>query len=260
MKDLIKFNKTVLYSKVFLAVYCLMPVKAFSEVPKWAKEKTQERIGHTYRVVCMGEGPSIDLARNEAISSCRFSALGQMNTESEIKTLSVETEKEVFLHQEVSQQIQYRGLDCIPQEEQIEDNESYFKVWVKCQFDLSKALISKPSQETTKNTADGSEDQLVLNKTELASLEARNTEMKVGKYTVGARKTISIASAPPCLELIIKGNISRVITCTQNPMLVVLSPEEFEITVRAKSSRPKTIILNKKSKESEMVQVLLEPY
>jgi hypothetical protein len=53
---------------------------AFSEavyaVPDWAKKQGSSLHGSTYRAVCSGEGPAVDIARTEAIQSCKASASG----------------------------------------------------------------------------------------------------------------------------------------------------------------------------------------
>ena len=110
--------------------------------PDWAKQNTQVRKGNLYRVVCTGEAPSIDLARREALQSCRNSATSQLMTEANIKRVTIETERAVAYHQEVSEDLNYKGLDCVPEQEQIDDHQSSVQVWMKCLFDLNKATVT----------------------------------------------------------------------------------------------------------------------
>src|SRR4051794_19932276 len=109
---------------------------AHADIPEWAKNNSQKLSGSKYQIACSGEGPSVDIARREARESCQSSASQQIAaTNIRVKSLSVETEREVAFHREVSEEMTYPGLTCLPGREQIEDHDRHFKVWTECLFD-----------------------------------------------------------------------------------------------------------------------------
>src|SRR5688572_11478500 len=100
-------------------------------MPPWAKENTQVLNGKVYTVVCSGEGPSADIARGEALNSCRSLAARQLHSDLKVKVLSLETEKDIAFHQEISSEGQYSGLLCNPQNESIEEENGHITAWLK---------------------------------------------------------------------------------------------------------------------------------
>lgn len=227
-------------------------------MPDWAGEKSQQRIGNTYIVVCGSEAPSADLARREALQSCRNSASSQLNTSFSMNRLTVETETSSVLHQEIIENSKFTGLDCITENESIEEKSSSVKIWLKCRFDLSKARAVSLTGDTP--TID-----IVRRPTSLGSGDARSVQYEKndlkaqrGDHILGSRRILSIASIPACDTLLIRGQVVRAVKCVGNPMSIVVGPDDREVVVRAENSFPKSILLNQKGLANETIQIVLD--
>lgn len=60
--------------------------------PAWVSDFTARQTGKAYETICEGQGPSRDLARSEALASCKGAAIRQLKTTVNFKSLSIETE------------------------------------------------------------------------------------------------------------------------------------------------------------------------
>lgn len=223
--------------------------------PPWAKENTQARAGNIFTVVCSGNGPSVDLARREALSSCKSTAKNEISTPVEFKAVTILTEKDLAYHEQTTEHVSVTGLDCVPQKDLVEEEPTgESKVWVKCRFDLSKAKIvprnEEPQEKDDQPVGKGKVDP------NLSAIENRG-EVKRGRYLASEKRPLSLASVPPCEDLLIKGGTPRVIRCDKNPMLITVSETDREILVRAHGYQPKTIRMGKEVGEN--VQVILDP-
>lgn len=223
--------------------------------PAWVKSNPEKLAGSIYTVICYGEGPALDIARNQAKDSCLSSASRQAKNIFKVKTLTVETETAVGLHQEVESDVQISGLTCNPLNEDIQELDSQFKIWIQCKFDLSLAKIEsqqiKPDAELT-NNADS-----IKNRNELSKLKSKTTS-RSHNITSAERKVLTISSVPQCTSLLIEGKSPRVQTCTENPLSVVLNDGDRRIIVRADGYQPKTVVLSDSLKPNDTVQIVLE--
>ena len=231
-----------------------------TDIPSWAREGGQQRIGQVYRVACSGIGPDASIARREAIESCQSSAGQQLLTNIRVKSLSVETEKEVAFHQEISDEAQFSNLRCNPLKEKINDTDQQVKLWLLCEFDLSKAkaipLNSKNDPTEAKTTNNG----IIKNKDDLERVTAKYGRGKTGRYLSGQQKTITISVVPQCTDLLIRGEEpSRTIACHENPVTVVVDQADTEIIVRASGYMPKTLSLSKRKEVEDYAEVILVP-
>lgn len=213
-----------------------------AKIPSWAAHNSTKLNGQVLTTVCNGTGPSLDIARSEALKSCQLSASQFFKTKIQIKSISVETEKSVGFHQEVTNADAIEGLICDPQRDQIEENDSNFSVWLECKFDL-KRVISTPIEQ--KN---GSSDNSQLNTLETTKIESKQDNQA---------KQIFISTVPKCDSVIIKGVRSRTVLCSQNPLKIQIKDDDEEIIIRAKGYKPKTIKA-KGVNTNESIQVLLD--
>lgn len=235
----------------------LLGGNAQAKVPEWAMKNSQSMSGGVLRVVCSGTGPSLDIARRDALNSCRSSARDQLVTNIKVRSLTVQSEKSSGFHEEISENTTYVGLNCIPDKEEIEESDGSLKIWMQCRFDLSKVkVIAEESKEP--QTKEQYDHEGIANKQELIMLEARSLKIGAAKTIQDQNTTLSIASIPRCESLVIQGVKSRVVNCTENPMTITIDAQDNEILMRARGYKPKRIILNKEKKSHETIQVTLD--
>lgn len=220
----------------------LMSSLANAKIPAWAASNSTKLSGSLLTTVCHGVGPSVDVARGEALTSCQLNASQFFKSKIKVKTLSVETEKSVGFHQEVSSEDELSNLICEPVKDEIEESDSQYSIWIQCKFDIARTK-SKPIE--------------AANATELK--ENNNlTYFKPSKIESSSlTKTIFLSTIPKCESIIVKGGQSRTIDCKSNPMELSIYNSDVEMIIRAKNYKPKTIGL-KNRENNEDLQILLD--
>lgn len=213
-----------------------------AKIPTWASSDSTKLTGSILRTICHGVGPSVDLARNEALKSCQTSASQFFRSKIKIKSLSVETEKSVALHQEVSSEDEIEGLICDPLRDQLEELDSQYSVWLECKFDLSHIKVTPVEMPSSQK----SEENLNL---------AVNTPALIANKKI--EKTLLISVVPSCESIIIKGQKSRTVDCKTNPIELDIFGSDTEALIRAKDYKPKSIRLENR-RDYETIQVLLD--
>lgn len=245
---------------MYLALTIALPVQSDTD---WIKTNTQTRTGQSLQVVCNGTAPlgAIDLARKEALNSCRNTAISHLQTNLTQKSLVIETENSVALHSETVQQASYSGLDCIQDKEKIEDNKQIgtTTVFLRCVFDLSKAHIAKFEEPVE---AKVTSDILVKNRIEVSTLPSNSSKKPKDKLQKSKNRHLVISTIPVCDNIVIRGR-PRVIKCDANPKTLLIFPEDFELIVRLQGHKPKHIILNEdrtpgSSDEIDQLEIYLE--
>lgn len=240
------------YSTIFPLIFYFSLAQA---TPAWVKSNPEKLNGSIYTVSCYGEGPALDIARNQAKDSCLSSALRQAKTVFKVKTLTVETETAVGLHQEVESELQISGLTCKPINEDIQESDSQVKIWIQCRFDLSLAKIEGNSAKKETQSLDFGDS--VKNRKELSKLKSK-ANPRSHNISSAERKVLTISSVPQCTSLLIEGKSPRVQACTENPLSVVLNEGDLRIIVRAAGYQPKTVVLSDSIKPNDTVQIVLE--
>jgi hypothetical protein len=234
--------------RVVTSVAIAMAAERSLAMPGWALSNTQELSGSTYRVVCSGQGPSIDLARREAEQSCKASAAGKLSTTGTVSVVTIETEKDIGLHQEVSERISYRNLLCEPENEAVDEGEGHITVWLKCRFNLLAAsTAADDSPEPGGATAVTEEAKVTL--TPIASGPVSQ---------VSSSTSLSVSVVPACDDILVSGGRPRVVRCDGNPVSVVVTDADSVATVRAKGYQPKKIKLKGSGRSFDSIQVIME--
>jgi hypothetical protein len=217
----------------------LIPSAAVAGAPFWAQHDSQRLDGKIFRIVCSGTGPSIGFARQNALDSCKVSAAQQLATDVVVKSVSVTSETQAAFQQEVVNESQVTGLSCTPKREETEETDAEVKLWLLCEFDLSKARIvaARPVDRHPDSAS------------QLAGILSDE------------RTVLTLAVVPGCTDVIIRGGSpARVVSCGGlNPVSVVLRPDDRELTLRAKDYLPKTLFLGPERAARDYVQVYLEP-
>jgi len=227
--------------KYFFMALLFLLADADAKIPEWAARNSTKLNGQILSTVCHGTGPSLDIARVDALKSCQSNASQYFKSKIRIKSLSVETEKSVGFHQEVMNDDEIDGLSCDPQRDETSETDSQFSVWIECKFDLQKVNVS-PTKSTDAVANTG------LNRLESSKIDV-TPDIQA--------KHIFISTVPKCESAIVRGVASRTIQCSQNPLKIQINDTDDEILIRANGYRPKSIKL-KGVNSNETIQVLLD--
>lgn len=228
-------------------------------IPPWAKSETQTMKGSIYEVVCFGDGPSLDFARKTAVNSCLASASRARITSFSVKSLTIQTEKDSTIQEEVSESFSVIGLNCKPLKEELEEISGGVKVWLKCQFDLSKGKIIPKSDENvqSKSPPEISEGTAVLNSESLTKLKS-NRSVSSSYVKGGLTKVLNIASVPRCESILIHGKATRLVRCEGNPVQVTINSDDKSLTIRALNCLPKIVELRAGNWREDAIEVFLD--
>lgn len=232
---------------------------AEAKTPEWARTNTQSLSGTIFSTTCSGTGPSIDLARKDALDSCKLSARQQLVSSIKVKSLTIQTEQSSGFHEEISENTQYSGLTCTPNKDEVEDLDGSYRVWMQCKFDLSKVSVVTQSDTIQEVPSSNISGDSVKNRDSLVSVEQRQLISKDPQYLTNDQSTLSLSSIPACESLVIRGPKGRVIQCTENPIAIILNQTDEEIIVRANGYKPKTISLGPEKRRHDSVNVILDP-
>jgi hypothetical protein len=228
--------------RFIIMAHLLLSVEASAKIPDWAARNSTKLNGSILTTVCHGSGPSLNLARTEALNACQSNASQYLKSKIKIKSMSVETEKSVGFHQEVTSEGEIDGLNCDPQRDEIDESDSQFKIWIECKFDLKKATLTNVEQ------IPASPNNSRLNNLESAAVKV-NPDLQ--------EKYIFVSTVPKCESLLVKGSAARTIQCNKNPLKIHVKADDVEIIVRAKGYKPKTINV-KGVNANDTIQVLLD--
>lgn len=210
----------------------------------------------------------MDLARKFAIDNCRSTAADQAAASVNIQSMSVETEKAVSFHQEVSSNRQVTNLICQPEKEYFEEVDSRYKVWIRCRFDLSAAKLTEIKDiknNSDKNLKENINTGIVVDRESISSkISGSNLNIQQKKYHTSDKKQLLLATIPKCENLLIRGELPRSHQCIDNPQVVIINPGDTEVIIRGPSGyAPKHIKLKGKDnwsdqKGTETLEIYLE--
>jgi len=187
--------------------------------PDWAKKDTFKMVSkNELEVVCQASGPSVQDARARAITDCTSTASQYLSQNINFKSLTVETETDVAVHNQVSYENKIKNLTCKPLNESIEEKEAGFEVWIRCSYSLGQAKVDSSG-------GDKGDSNLI---------EA-NTKSKPYR--------ISISSVPPCNSILVQGTLTKTFPCKSNPTVITATANDKALIVRANGKKPKTISL-----------------
>ncbi len=218
-------------SLIFMSSICW----AGGAVPAWATNASHiDR--YAYTTACNGKGPSLDLARNDSLTSCKKSAAAVLSKSFAVKSISVQTEQASGLHEEVSSTEQFQNLSCDPLQEEIKQDSGFFEVWTLCKFSIEGLKVNQEDSFHPK-------------------------QISVDKTIRGEKYTLILTVIPDCKSIMILGDTPRQIECKSNPVLVTLSPKDRQLIVRGDilNYQPQTVELNNKETRDENIQIILIP-
>lgn len=229
--------------------------------PSWALRDTERLEGHLFSAVCAGSGPGVGHARQEAIDSCKVSAAQHLLTEVDVRSMSIASEGQAAYRQEVVSRSRVSGLVCVPRREEIQEDGDRVKLWVLCEFDLSRArAVSVGAMETQENAPEPGRPDWISNRKALEGVESvRNRSTP--ENSPGAReRVLTIAVIPMCTDVVVQGEMpARVVRCTRNPVSIAIDPADRQLLVRADGYFPKTILLAPSKDSRGYAKVVLEP-
>lgn len=237
--------------------FFVLSLDAQAAMPEWARINGTKLRGKQLATVCSGTGPSIDIARGEAIRGCKASASDFMNHSGTVRSMLVESTQNVEFHQSFEQNISFKGLSCEPEREEIEQTEAgTLRLWLLCNFDLSKASIGEETPSPSTSVVND-EANTVQHLTTLKAMDIRPAREIISKE----RLVLNIASVPSCNKLIVKGSRPRVVNCSAHPASIVIFPEDETLIIEAKGYAPKSLNLKTKQwKNHDSIQVILDAH
>lgn len=241
--------------KFFVSILLFLSSTSYAGgIPNWAKNRTQSLSGNIYKAVCSGQGPSIDIARNEALQSCKASATGQLQRDGKVKSLSIESESDVSFYQEVSESVSFKGLICVPERESTQAGEDgSFRIWVLCRFDLSKVEIGEDLESRKERI---SEDSPTPN---LSKLKEKTFAVDSESITSQEHTVINVAVVPNCTKILIRGARPRAKPCLATPVSISIQDSDQEAIITAAGYISKTLPLKgRRWRNNETIQVILD--
>ncbi len=194
--------------------------------PSWFTENGQRFSGSFYEVSCRGSGPSAYHARQEALDQCRLTAASAIQSKIGVSSVSIQTERDVALHEQVSQRQEYSGLVCDPIREAIEETETQSNAWITCRFDLGKVTVAEESAKSSGPAV-----------------------------ALSNKRRVTIATVPACESILIEGSSPRIIRCNTNPQTFLLKPGDTKLIIRAIKHLPKELPV---SELPESLDIVLE--
>lgn len=247
--------------KDLLFIFHFMSVIALAAPPEWTRQNGIQQNETTLVVVSTGSGPSLDLARRSAIDQAKTTAADQVNGSANIQSLSIETEKSVSFHSEVSSTKKVEGLVCKPLNEYVEDKEGFHKVWLSCEFDLKKARVRMGDETQDQSNGSRTSEITSLKSVEIVGDSISTSSPVVGKISHGENRHLILSVVPSCESILVRGKQSRTIPCKRIPVTVLLLPTDKEVIVRGPAGfAPKHLKVHGdvQNVESEVLEVYLE--
>lgn len=196
----------------------LVSTVAFAQ-PDWAKRDTFKMISkNELEVVCQASGPSVQDARERAVSECTSTASQYISKDVNFKSLTIETETDVAVHNQVTYENKIKNLTCKPLNESIEEKEAQFEVWIRCLYSLGQAKVNS----TGSNKGDSN----------LIETAAKSKPYR-----------ISVSSVPPCSSILVQGALTKTFQCKSNPTVITATANDRSIIIRANGKKPKMVPL-----------------
>lgn len=187
---------------------------------------TQSALAASVSIQCRGEGPSLDIARQDADRICLNSMATRLESDIDVKGTSIETEKDTVYHSEITRTGSYEGLACKPSGEKIIETSDQVIVTYTCLYDLNRVKRIPKAYD------------------------------RMPKPYKGETKLIALATVPRCESILVRGLTPRVVQCQANPVMFKLKDTDESITIRAADYLPKTV---QKGDIRESVPVYLDP-
>lgn len=241
----------------------LVSMTAMGSPPPWTKDGSK-RNGNKLVVTCDAMAPAKDLAYRLTLDSCKATATELINGDFQVHTLTVESEKSVVLHSEVSAAKQVQGLKCLPDHDYTEAEDQGFHTFIQCRFDLAGVhavtLESPPVRAATDN-----QESIIQGQENAKSIDASKETISRKSILQSTSRHVLISCIPKCDDVLLVGGArSRAIAITSNPQAVLIYPDDRELIARKKSFLPKHVLLSKDRKpaddnyETESLELTLE--
>jgi hypothetical protein len=178
-------------------------------------------------ISCEGQGPSLALARKNALKDCQGSAVERLHTDFKVKSLTVQTEEDSALHEEINSSQEVSGLECLTPKEKIIENPSSYKVSLECHYNPLHVVFKKAEDKINDEMA--SEEKPLRTSKDNTLIERDGGQ------------SITLATIPACSTIVVESQtMPRVIHCATPTRLVIYLSDQ-NIIIRAKSYKPKTI-------------------
>lgn len=188
---------------------------AFAAPPAWVTELYPRQNGNELQVVCHGDGPDRSTAFLAALDECRSMASQTVLQNFEVKSLTIQTERDNALHEEIRSQSKVTGLKCEVKNSYEELNQR----WLLCAFNTDAVQVIDMNEKSYNSQA----------------LEEKPTlQDPDGTYII-------LAISPRCDSIVVDSTVPRIIPCGKNPLSITVHPGDKDIIVRLKGHQPSHI-------------------
>ena len=217
-----------------------------SSLPSWVTNPEIPSANKNINIVCQGKGPAIDIARREAIATCKSSAIDILSHEGQSKHILIQTETDTSLHVEHQSNLTYRNLRCELIREYVEESKGTYLVWIECLFNKEKIEIVPLKVEATMKR-----DSLI----DQPSIQIpRSTPYVQSAFN----RVLQLSVVPICDRIMVKGKYSRVLSCADNPIKLSLREGDIELLVIRNGYNTRRINLKSKNWDNyETLQIIL---
>lgn len=251
--------------KVLLVTY-LLPSLCQAKAPLWFTENSAAvRSRESLTVSCIGEGPSLDLARRSALDGCRNSAIASFGVPATIRSTSIETERDVAFHQEATESFTVRGLNCRQEKEYVEELENHYKAYLRCRYHLGNAAITSLEASAKAREVDDIDRPSGVSAKFLPWRKQEGDLISTGAPIQAEDRQLLLTTVPRCDSILVYGRArTRFVNCSGNPQKVQIRAGDLKLVVRAKNYLPAEVEVNparglSSSYESESLEVYLDP-
>lgn len=201
---------------------------AIAEQPQWINNSVKLIEGGV-ELACVGNGPDLSTARKIALNDCRMEATEYLSKNFVANSLIIESMQSASYHSAISSSASYKNMHCNPKGEYFTESDNSTKVYILCQFNLSKVEVKESP---------------IPKIVELDTVEDRGIASTKPNITSDFAKSISIATIPSCNDILVTGSVPRKIDCSQNPTVFVVKKSDNELLVRRDGYKPKKVLVS----------------
>ena len=171
---------------------------------------------------CVGNGPDYSTAKVDAIQKCKVLVSEQLSKKVNIRSTSIETEKDTSYFSSVYSEQTVENLKCDVVKSDCKEDQEKTTCKISCRFDLTK--VSLPQEPNNKKVS--------RKEIESKSVEPSGAEIRSDSFSV------SISTVPQCRLIQILGKRPRSIQCKKNPVEVLLYVDDEKLRFLAEKRKP----------------------
>lgn len=237
------------YNHAFaITVLFVFSAEASAKAPAWFSAFNQKRNGNIIEVSCSGHGPDKTLANQASLNECHGISVQYVQGYTvKMKSISVETTRYTSWHSESLSNVVVKGLECEPQKQECSEENESWTCYNICRFNLSKAKLEASEKEDPPNLTSESES-IAANSNDTGLPKTKKANKP--SFTQSGARTIVLSTVPKCDDVLIVGNLSRTIKCSEIPVTLTINDGDSEAIVRLSGYRPCHLQITKRKSGS----------